>query len=201
MGMGMFVFGNLSGVQMTPSQFGQAIIEWAHQSSKSTLATIVDSPDSSLLMMKIREAPFQVELQLIALDVATYMTYASDVLRIPNQAAVELKHGMEEGLRRMRDPQGKPFDSALHEMFSISLNAYMKAVREEFKNSSTSDPLVVNPKGGLPSQVFFHITRQAYFMRNESIDPATQFLVGNIIDNLVTISMSSLKDDLGVCYK
>jgi hypothetical protein len=191
---GVFIIKAANNAAMTTAEYGQAIIGWACRAFPPTMSAILDSPDQALIMEKVRENPFPLELQLIALHSAIYWVYALSVIKAPEKIMTDLDKGLESGLSELHDPQGAPFDTNLKELYMISFKAYFLAQTK----------VLHDPEGdysNLVSQSFFHMLSQAYKVDPGSIETVTRFYLGNIIDGLVPTHLAMLKNDLGISFR
>ncbi len=191
---GSFIIKSANNAPMSTAEYGQAVIGWACQAFPSSMSAIVESPDQSLIMRKIRKNPFPLELQLIALHSAIYWVYALSVSRAPESIITDLKRGLEVGLTKLHDPQGAPFDASLKELYMISFKAYFSAQTKVFNDHMGNHPDLV-------SQSFFHILPQVYKVSPEQIETITRFHLGHIIDDITPAHLTILKNDLGISFR
>ena len=189
-----FIIKAANDATMNTAEYGEAVIGWACQVFPSSMSAILESPDQSLIMEKIRKNPFPLEIQLIALYSATYWVYALSVCKAPESIITDLNKGLEIGLTKLHAPQGEPFDASLKELYMISFKAYFSAQTKVF-NDHEGD------HSSLVSQSFFHILSQVYKVNPEQIETITRFHLGHIVDNLTPIQLSILKNDLGISFR
>ncbi|WP_296217661.1 hypothetical protein [Pseudomonas sp. UBA2684] len=190
---GVFIIKAANDASMSTTEYGQAVIGWACQAFPSSMGAILESPDQSLIMKKIRENPFPLELQLIALHSSIYWVYALSVSKAPESIVTELNRGLEVGLSKLHDPQGAPFDTSLKELYMISFKAYFSAQTKVFNDHEGDYPDLV-------SQSFFHILSQVYKVNPGQIETITRFHLGHIIDDLTPTHLIILKNELGISF-
>lgn len=190
---GVFIIKSRNDSSLSITEYGQAVTDWACDDFPSSMRAILKSPDQSLLMERIRESPFSLELQLIALHSAIYWVYALSVCKAPVSITDDLKKGLEIGLTKLRDSYGEPFDQGLKEFFLVTFKSYLSAQTMCIDDYEEYYDLV--------SVSFIHKLSQVYQVNPEQIDITTRTYLGGIVDTLTPEYLTMLKDDLGISFR
>ena len=205
---GSFTLGGSSLESITPRQFGYWSVRWAHDNTLGQLETLLNKKNNVFpFVNSIREIQFPAYLQFLALHAASYWTYAVLVLVVEVPAIHEMGIGMDDALKEIGDPDGKPFSEDLKSLFKKSFATYYKSITDDFR--AGSDPRVYDPDINNVAKIAVHIFSQFYpdlKITSANADDDAQVnidrhFLGNMVADVTPSLYKILRDDIGLGYR
>lgn len=192
---------------LNAKEYGYWSLRWAGGNADQALRTLQAEPfDSMQVIRSARNGPFFLHLQLIALHAACYWVYAAALPHLANTISTAaytetlrlLKQGLEDGIKDLRQSDGRPYSAELAGIFMNSFKLFHQAVRDDIVGSSEVDPQVVNVNLSRTAAIFIHGTARLYGVDPADLDAASEIVLGHYIDSIPLQVMTPLKDQISI---
>ena len=130
-----------------PKAFGFFAVKTAHElATGMTSDWLSDENCKKKLFAFIKQRPSVLQLQLIALLVATHYVYAANILRVPQDVLSDVREGIADGINALMNNKAT---SDFSNMMQVSIANYVQAIGQEMANplaeSGTVSPHVDSP--------------------------------------------------------
>ena len=160
---------------------------------------------SNGLISKARSNPFAAELQYLAVYVAAYLFYAIQICQAPDTVNNDLRKGVDDGIKDLRNPDGEPYEEELVKFFMSSFALYFKAQQKDIE----SDPHIFNIDGSNVAKDFVEMLSRSYQYKPDAQDAQELFEVLTVLNaglskSVIAIYMTlymTLKEEYGLVYK
>lgn len=200
MTQGYFQVGGVSGDRLSPQQYGYWLLRWSHDNASGVLEDLKNHNfKDSAYAAAFRSNVFWAYLQFVALHAACYWYYASEVLSVPAEAQHQMKAGLDDAIKDMRNPAGQSLSDFEQKYLRNSISAYFQANIDEYVYATQADPKAFRPDASELSKKFFEIIAPAY-PQVKSVSPVDQILLGHHIAVIPTSLFSTLKNEIKVAY-
>jgi hypothetical protein len=197
---GYFEVGGASGDRLSPQQYGYWLLRWSHDNTSGVLEDLKSQTfKDSAYAAAFRGNAFWAYLQFLALHAACYWYYASEVLGVPEEAQHQMKVGLDDAVKDMRNPGGQSLSDFEENYLRSSISAYFQANAAEHDYARKADPRVFRPDASELSKKFFEIIAPAY-PQVKPVSPVDQFLLGHHIAVIPGALFSALKNEIKVAY-
>lgn len=144
--------------RLTPKQFGYFSFQWSIDLSAGAIDQIckanhaIDDAAGPSLIGRFPKQQRHVQLELLALLAATYVTYAIATLRVPKRIVEEIGPGIVDGIASLQFEKGKVLPETQRKYIHHLIGEYCKSVMADFH--AGNDPRALNANGSSSSRLF-----------------------------------------------
>lgn len=176
------------------------MLRWSHDNASGVLEDLKSQTfKDSAYAAAFRGNEFWAYLQFVALHSACYWYYASWILGVPAEAQHEMKVGLDDAVKDMRNPEGRSLADFEEKYLRGSISAYFQANVDEDAYAKKADPKAFRPDASELSKKFFEIIASAY-PQVKSVSPVDQILLAHHIAEIPVALFSALKNEIKIAY-
>jgi hypothetical protein len=189
-----------TGEKMNPAEYGYWTVKWAHDGAIGSLEQLKGPEyDWSSLVKAIRITNFPVYLQLISIYIAAYWCYATEILHIPSHVPIEMKRGLDDGIKQLKQGNGNPLNEEQVKYLRGSISVYLNAGLEDLTNSQIADPNIYNPDISVVAKKHIEIISK-FYSKNEVLNELDRMAIGHFVADIPINLYRTLQSDIRLTF-
>lgn len=193
---GHFIVHSKGNERISPEQYGHLLVRWSFESGFSLLNDIKNgdcntSPFADVIRRN-GKLQYLVVFQFSAIYASAYWYYASNFLKVGQDAQDRMKDGLDDGIQSTQI-DGKPLDAFWVQLLRGALSSYLKANISDDVDSITGDG-TFNPNVSAVAKTFFEI-HEKYWpdIKPTEID---RLIIGHYVSDIPVSLYVALKNEI-----
>ena len=200
MAIGSYIFQKQGRQSLPPAHYGYHSIRWSFEAAQTSINALRSREfDKEGLISKLISNPFPGELQYMALIMAAYLTYGTQICAVPEQAVKELYRGVDDGLKDLRTPNDEPYDAELISFFKGAIGKYYRAQTKDLEANEHH----FNVDSSNTAKEFVDMLLLSYSHKIDSVPDQLEILMhlNASATSIVLATYETLKDNFGLTYQ
>lgn len=185
---------------ITPEEFGYCVFNWSKDSALTWLK-VMDTGvyRESSLAKAFCKKPYGAHSQFMAINIAAYLFYASEFLRVPKDMQKRVMEGLNIELNAMKLSNGEPLHEQHIQYIGGSIREYIAANIEDLVSSRLDSPDIYKPDISAVAKKFFELMPRLY-PDLKNILEIDRMLIGYFVAEIPFHLYKALNDESLVTY-